>query len=331
MEPQETMIKGRLATIPISQIRESKAAVREVDQSTEKWAEFLSNIRAIGVIKPILVTEYADPDKPGETVYMLSDGLHRLTAAKAAGFTEIDAKIADLTEAKLLQTQMMLNLHVVTTKPVEFAKGVIRLLGLYPTWTMKDACNALNANVGWMNQRLSLLKLTEAYQKLVEEDKLPLVNAYALAKLPPEEQANFVDRAQTMPPDVFVQLANERAKQLKDDANKGKQASTETFIATPHGKKVAELKAEAESGLVAAALKTKGVISDEESFKTGVAWAIHMDPISVETARLAWEVKMKDKNDKARAKLLSNAEEQKKKAEEILANLAATHTGEVKA
>jgi ParB family chromosome partitioning protein len=316
-------IKGKLEYIPVSKIHENPAALREVDQSTEKWAEFVSNIRNVGVLKPILVCEKKD-EATGETVYVLSDGLHRFTAAKAAGLSEIPANIMPLEEAKVLETQIMLNLHVVETKPIEFSKGIIRMLGLNPTMTMNDMCNKLNVNIGWLNQRLSLLKLKDEYQQLVTEGKIGLTNAYALAKLPPEEQPNFVDRAQTDDPAVFVQTANERAKAIRDAARKGKDAGSEQFVATPHAKKVAELKSEYETGAIAQAFKNKGLIANTDDFKRGIEWALHLDPMSVEAARTEWETKQKDKEAKNRQKLQEAAQKKQKEAEEILQNLAAT-------
>lgn len=324
MSGTSTVLQGRLEHIPVKQVRENPAALREVDQGTEKWAEFVSNIRAKGVLKPILVHEKDDPENPGHKIYGLSDGLHRLTAAKAAGLETIPANIVPLEEAEVLETQLMLNFHVIQTKPIEFSKGIVRMLGLNPTMTMTDLCNKLNVNTGWLNQRLSLLKLKDEYQALVEENKLNLTNAYALAKLPLEEQPNFIDRAMTEQPDVFVQVANERAKAIKDAKRKGNEATAETFIATPHAKKVGELKEEFETGAIASAFKSKGIISDTDSFKMGLAWALHMDPMSVETARLAWETKQKDKEAKERKKLQESADKKKKEAEEILANLQAT-------
>lgn len=324
VQPESTLIKGRLATIPIEKVRENPAALREVDQSTEKWAEFLSNIRAVGVLKPILVHEIDDPEHPGEKIYGLSDGLHRLTAARAAGFKEIDAKIAELEEDRALETQIMLNLHVTATKPVDYSKGIVRMLGMNPTMTMATLCQKLNVSEAWLKQRLSLLKLKEEYQALVQEGKLGLTNAFALAKLPIEEQPNFVDRAMTDNPDVFVQVANERAKALRDAARKGNAAASETFVATAHARKVGELKEEQATGTVARSFKEKGIIADAESFKLGVAWAMHLDPVSIDTARQLWEAKQKARIEKEREKLKSTAEKKQAEAEQILKSLAPT-------
>lgn len=316
-------VQGRLEHIPVSSVRENPAALREVDQGSEKWAEFVSNIKSKGVLKPILVHEKVDPET-GEKIFGLSDGLHRLTAAKAAGLETIPANIVPLEDAEVLETQLMLNFHVIQTKPIEFSKGIVRMLGLNPTMTMTDLCNKLNVNHAWLSQRLSLLKLKEDYQKLVEENKLNLTNAYALAKLPVEEQANFIDRAITEQPDVFVQVANERAKAIKDAKRKGSEAGSETFIATAHAKKVAELKDEYETGAIAGAFKSKGIVSSTDDFRMGVAWALHLDPLSIEVAKTAWETKQKDKAEKDRLKLKESAEKKQKEAQEILANLQAT-------
>ena len=318
-----SQVQGRLEHIPVSKIKENPAALREVDTGSEKWAEFVSNVRAIGVLKPILVHETIDKET-GETVYGLSDGLHRFTAAKAAGLEVIPANIIPLDEAEVLGTQIMLNLHTITTKPIEFSKGIVRMLGLNPTMTMTDLCNKLNVGSGWLNQRLSLLKLDPKYQELVTENKLNLTNAYALAKLPLDEQPNFIDRAMTDGPEVFVQTANERAKAIREANRKGNAASAEVFVAAAHAKKVAELKEEFENGSIAQAFKNKGLITSTDDFKLAVAWALHLDPMSVEAAKVEWETKQKAKQEKEKQKLTEKAQAKQKEAEEILKNLQGT-------
>lgn len=316
--------EGELKYVDVKSVREAQGGgLREVDQASEKWAEFVSNVRARGVLKPILVHEKKDPDT-GETIYGLSDGLHRLTAAKAVGLERIPVHVVPLEEADVLETQLMLNFHTIQTKPIEYSKGIVRMLGLNPTMSMTDLAAKLNVSEGFIKGRLSLLKLKEEYQVLVQEDKINLTNAYALAKLPPEEQPNFADRAQTESPDTFVQVVNERVKAIRDAKRKGSEASSETFVATAHAKKVAELKEEHDRGTIATTFKSKGLISDTDSFKMGVAWALHLDPVSVEQARLTWETKQKDKEAKERKRLADTAEKKKKEADEILAGLQAT-------
>lgn len=318
------LAQGQLKYVDVKSVREAQGGgLREVDQASEKWAEFVSNVRAHGVMKPILVHEKTDPDT-GEKIYGLSDGLHRLTAAKAVGLDTIPAHIVPLEEADVLETQLMLNFHTIQTKPIEYSKGIVRMLGLNPTMSMTNLAEKINVSEGFIKQRLSLLKLKDEYQILVQEDKINLTNAYALAKLSHEEQVNFADRAQTESPDTFVQVVNERVKAIRDAKRKGNEAQSETFVATPHAKKVAELKEEHDRGIIATAFKGKGLISDTDSFKMGVAWALHLDPVSVEQARQSWEAKQKDKQDKERKKLAETAQKKKEEADKILAGLQAT-------
>lgn len=319
------IVKGRLEHVPVKLIRENPAAIREVDTTTTKWAEFLSNIRALGVLKAVLLHECKDKET-GELYYGLSDGLHRVTAARAAGLETVPANILPMEEAQVLQTQLMLNLHTIATKPVEYSRAIIRMLGLNPTMTMSELCANLNVSPQWLNQRLSLLKLKEEYQKLVEEGKLNLTNAYALAKLEVSEQPNFIDRALTESPDVFVQVANERVKAMRDAKRKGHDAGSEQFVATAHAKKVAELKQELETGAMAKFFKSKSMIASEEDFKLAVQWVLHLDPVATAAAKAQWDAKQKEKQDKERKKLLEKARVQQDEAAEILKNLQATQS-----
>lgn len=310
----------RMAYIPVGDIRESQAALRKVNRTSEKYLQLVDSIRNVGVLKPILVHETADKDT-GKTVYGLSDGLHRFYASQDAGLKEIPCHIVPLEESEVLATQIMANVHVIETKRAEYATSLIRLLATHPTWTTSDLCAMLNKSPLWVTNILSLTNLEQPYQDLVNENKINVVNAYALAKLPAEEQANFIERAMTDSPDVFTPTVQARVNEIKDAARKGREAGTEQFTPPAHVKKLGDLKQELASQMVGNAFLEKGIINDVASFQMGVMFALHLDPMSIAQAKEAWDARKRSNEEKRQQ---SDKEKNRKKeltARETLAKM----------
>jgi ParB family chromosome partitioning protein len=100
--------------------------------------------------------------------------------------------------------------HKIETKPVEYSKAILKIIEGNPLLSREELATSLAKTSSWLSERLGLLKLTEEIGKLVDSGEIKLSNAYALAKLPPEEQSDFVDRALTMPPQQFTPTVNAR-------------------------------------------------------------------------------------------------------------------------
>jgi ParB/RepB/Spo0J family partition protein len=297
--------KFKLKTIEIAKIRENPVALRSVNKQDEQYLGLVDSIRSRGVLNPILVREVKDAET-GEVYFGLVDGLQRFTASQDAGRTEIPAQVIALTDAEVLEAQIITNVHRVETKPVEYSKQLMRILAGNPTMTLAELAGKLNKSPAWIGDRLALVKLSDTIQPLVDDGKINLSNAYALAKLPPDEQANFVDRAMTMPPQEFVPTVNVRVKEIRDAKRQGRDASPSEFQPVPHLQKLAEIKGEYENPTVGPVLVAEsGAKTAEEGFRLGVAWALHMDPRSVEAQ------KQKDAERRAAAE----AEKAKRKAE----------------
>lgn len=290
------------ATVKISQIRENPNALRTVNRTTEEYLGLVDSIRKQGVLNPILVRECKDP-QTGELFFGLIDGLHRFTASQDAGLEEIPVHIKSMDDVGVMLAQMMANVHKVETRPVEYSRQLVRILALDPLLTTTQLADQLAKSPTWLNDRLGLTKLTPEIAELVDEGKINLSNAYALSKLPSEEQPNFLDRAMTMQPQQFIPTANARTKELRDAKRQGRDPNAVTeFQPVAHLRKLAELKSELENKEIARVL-TQGVDSPVDAFSLGIAWALHLDPASAQAQR--------DK-DAARKKELEDAKERRK-------------------
>lgn len=323
-EGQETAVDTAIANTPsrlekvhILDIRENNTALRPCDRKSVEYQELLASVKAQGVLQTITVRECSDPVTSAK-FYGLIDGLQRFTAAKDAGLAELDVKVVVANDFEVLQKQLILNVQRIDTLPAQYGTQLKRMLSMNQSLTVLELANMIGKSTEFIYGRLNLTKLNESVAKLVDEGKIQLANAYALSKLPSEEQAAFVDRAMSQTPAEFVPQTTTRVQELNKAARTGREATPTVWTAQPRQRKLGELKAEYESPSVEAKLLA-GVTDPIEAFRIAIKWAVHMDSISVAEAKAKEEARVKEAEDaKARRKAEKEAAE---KAEAVAKNL----------
>ncbi len=312
---------SKLMTISLSTIRENPVALRSVNRESEQYLGLVESIRSKGFFGAITVREKVDAET-GDNFYELVDGLHRFNAAKDAGLSEINVDIVDLNDDQTLEAQLMANIHKIETRPVEYSQQLRRILTRNPLMTEAQLASTLGKSSQWIKERLGLNKIVnEEIQALVDEGKIGLANAYALAKLPPEEQSAWVDRAMTNPPDEFIPAANNRVKEIREAKRKGENAADAQFQPVAFMQKMKEVKTEMESGAIGKTIcKSNGVTTPGAGFALAVQWCLHLDPDSAK----AQEVKDEErKTERAEAKKKRDSERATKKADKAKKDAAA--------
>lgn len=305
---------AEIKKILVSQIKENPDALREVDKTTEKYAGLVDSIRDHGVLNSITVR--AAKDDAGNDIFGLIDGLHRWTAAQDAGLTEIPAQVLSASDAEALELQIVANIHKVETKPVEYARQILRLAAQNPTMTTRDLAKKVNMGETWVKDRLSLIKLSEDIQALVDDSKITLLNAYNLAKLKPEDQVNYLDRAMTQGAEEFSGIVAVRVKEVRDADRQGRAAKPEEFVPVARPRKSKELEDELKSHSAAS------LSSDPASFLEGIKFALCLDNASVTKSREAWEAQKKAKAEEKARKDLEALKKKQAKAAETQAEVA---------
>jgi ParB/RepB/Spo0J family partition protein len=313
-----TTTKPEVLVINANEITPNQVALRGVNKEDEDYQNLLSSIKAQGgVITPISVRRKNDGQKD---FYELIDGLQRYSCCCDAGITLIPANILTMDDAEVLEAQVLANVHRVETRPVEYSKQLCRILGGNPTMTITELATKLAKSPTWVSARLGLLKLDKGVGSLVDEGKVNLSNAYALAKLPVEEQVAFVDRAQTMKPNEFVPLVQARVKEVREARRQGKKAGAAEFVPVAHLQKISILKAELTDPTIIPSLiaeyKPKNAV---DAAKLALQWVLNMDPKSVEASKIRYEQSQKAKEE---AKQRRAAEREKDKAKKAAANAA---------
>lgn len=311
-----------LRTVAISSIKENPVALRSVDREAPEFHSLRDSIGKQGILNPISVREKSEGD--GNIYYEICDGLHRYTGALEAGLTEIPVIVVTFDEAQVLEAQIVGNLCKVDTKPVEFTKALQRMFNMNPTLTLAEVADRVSQSPAWVNQRLGLLKLHEEVQKLVDDSKIGLANAYSLSKLPKDEQLNFIDGAMAQTPAEFAPTVAARVKALREAARQGRESTPPTFEAVPVGRKLSELKTEYETGSAGPALVARANATTAlDGFKLGIAFALSLDPASVDWQRSKWEAREKKRADEKAAREIERAEKKEKEAAEAAAKARA--------
>lgn len=315
------MSNGTVTIVAIDAIRPNPVALRSVDRESEEFIQLRDSIGdpAIGILNPINVRERTeDVDGEAVTYYEIIDGLHRYTAACECGLSEVPIHVKDADETQAHLMQIIGNAMRVETKPVQYTKHLQRVISANPTWTMSDLASKVHRSPAWLNQRFGLLKLNEQVQELVDDSKISVSNAVILAKLPHEEQLNYIDSAMSMGTTEFGPLVQQRVKEIKEAEKAGREASEPTFSPVAKPRKKTELEDELNSRTVLASLVADCVDVTEAAY-LALAWVLRLDPTSVEVQEAQWnEKRQRIEEEKAKRKA-ARAEQKAKEAAEAAA------------
>jgi ParB/RepB/Spo0J family partition protein len=325
---------SRVTEIRLDEIRENPVALRAVNRESEQYVGLRDSIKSVGILNPVNVRERTEiaPGENGEdgvevSYYELLDGLHRYSAARDIGIETMPIHILSLDDAQALEAQIMANVHKIETRPVEYTKQLFRILGGNPLLTLAELATKVAKSPTWISQRLSLLKLDPAIQKLADDGDITVTNAVQLAKLPPAEQVDYIDQAINMGAEDFVPLVLGRVKEIRDAVREGRKAEPSVFVANPKIRKMAVLSEEVDTSVIGPELCSRCNVADAAAgFDLGVKWALQIDPVSVEV-RTSMDTERKAAQNEAKAK--RSAEREKKKAAEaqIKADAAAKAAG----
>jgi len=300
--------------------------LREVNKESTSYLELVESIKKDGVVNPITVRKV---ESELGTQYQLVDGLHRLTAARDAGLESLDVQLKELDDTGVLMMQISMNSHTIETRPVEYTQALKQILSANPFMTLGELGKEIGKSSAWIEQRLSLSNIiNETIKALINDGDISLVNAYALATLPEEEQLDWVTQAQTESISEFAPKITARVRELKAAARQARTAEPAGFVPVAIMRKFGDLKKAPEDGELIAKLATQAE-SIEEAIKIGIQYTMNLDSLSVEAQETAYndkkaaQAKAKDeravkRNEAAAAKAAEASEELSGDAAEAL-------------
>ena len=146
-----------------------------------------SSIKANGQLSPIRVRWSAAQDK-----WLIVCGERRWRAIRRAGLDWIECCTVedDMTDASVLEQQLIENLLREDLTPIEQANGFSSLMSLNG-WNGKQVAEALNVPASTVSRALALLDLPAAVQNQVDAGQLAARSAYEISRL---DNANLQQR-----------------------------------------------------------------------------------------------------------------------------------------
>ncbi|MDJ0367409.1 ParB/RepB/Spo0J family partition protein [Hymenobacter sp. H14-R3] len=145
-------------------------------------AELANSIKAQGVIAPITVRPHGTEVGKFELVA----GERRYRASKLAEQATIPAVIRTLTDREFLEVQLLENLQRVDVRPADEATAFSKLLASH--LSAEEIAQRVGKPVKFVLQRAKLVALIPFWMELLEGERLPLVAAHELARLPAHSQ-----------------------------------------------------------------------------------------------------------------------------------------------
>ena len=168
--------EGELRTLAVRAIQAGKYQPRHAF-APEKLEELAASIRAQGVIQPVVVRAIG-PDR-----YELIAGERRWRAAQLAGLDELPALVKVVPDQAVVAMALIENIQREDLSPLEEAQALARLIEEFEL-THQQAADAVGRSRAAVSNLLRLLDLPEAIKRLLDEHRLDMGHARALATLP---------------------------------------------------------------------------------------------------------------------------------------------------
>jgi ParB/RepB/Spo0J family partition protein len=171
-------------TVNLSQLTESPSNPRKTFNA-EALQELAESIRAVGILQPLLVRPAA-----ADGVFEIVAGARRFRAARLAESDTVPIRIREMTDAQVLEAQVIENLIRTDVHPYEETQGFLALMRLDPArYTPQELAAKTGKSVTFVVQRLKLADLIPSAALRLQKDEIGIGHALLLARLSPAQQA----------------------------------------------------------------------------------------------------------------------------------------------
>ncbi len=260
-------------TILLAELLTPKRTLRPVRRNSPEYLEMVASIRVDGVLQPILV-------RPTPEGFEIVEGNHRVEASKEAGMTTIPALVREMTDEEVLVAQLKCQAIRPKTATFEYARRLKLLMecGL----TLNQLSNKISKSPKWIRDQLHLGRLCEEAREPVENGEMAMTSALALANLPTDLQAKFIEEAITLNTKEFLERAKAALRDFKAYLRDLQQEDKKIGAALPELRVINVLKREAvkpkRARHVIKAMKAK---TASQGWEACLAWIFKLDPITV--------------------------------------------------
>ena len=170
-------------TVNLSQLTESLSNPRKTFEH-KALKEMAESIRAVGLLQPILVRPTATEGR-----FEIVAGARRFRAARLAEIESVPVRVRELTDAQVIEAQVIENLIRADVHPYEETQGFLALMRLDPArYTAQELAAKTGKSVTFVLQRLKLADLIPAAAKSFQKDEIATGHALLLARLSTPQQ-----------------------------------------------------------------------------------------------------------------------------------------------
>jgi ParB family chromosome partitioning protein len=168
--------------VSLSLLSESKTNPRRVFEDAA-LKELASTIRTQGVLSPLLVRPVT------ENGFEIVFGARRYRAAQLAEQDTVPVRIKQMTDAEVIEAQLIENLQRRDVHPLEEAQGFRALLDLdEPKYSIEQIAARTGKSPSYIAARLKLTELVPAVVEAFYKDEIGVGHALLLAKLQQTQQ-----------------------------------------------------------------------------------------------------------------------------------------------
>ena len=168
--------------LPLALLNESKTNPRRMFEDVS-LRELATSIRSQGVLSPLLVRPLT------ENGFEIVAGARRYRAALMAEQETVPVRIKQMSDAEVLEAQLVENLIRAEIHPMEEAEGFARLLALEePKYSIVQIGARVGKSPVFVASRLKLVDLVPAAVDAFYANQIGVGHALLLAKLPADQQ-----------------------------------------------------------------------------------------------------------------------------------------------
>jgi ParB family chromosome partitioning protein len=178
---------GELRSLSIAAIQPGKYQPRHA-MDPARLDELAASIKALGMIQPVVVRAIA------RDRYELIAGERRWRAAQKAGLTEVPALVKVVPDQAVVAMALIENIQREDLSPLEEAMAMARLIEEFEL-THQQTADAVGRSRAAVSNLLRLLELPAEVKRLLDERRLDMGHARALAALPAEQATALALRA----------------------------------------------------------------------------------------------------------------------------------------
>jgi ParB family chromosome partitioning protein len=170
-------------TVNLSQLIESPTNPRKTFEA-KALDELAESIKAMGILQPIVARPTA-----AEGQFEIIAGARRFRAARIAGKEAAPIRVCQMTDAQVLEAQVVENLQRADVHPYEETQGFLALMRLDPAkFTPQEIAARTGKSMTFVVHRLKLADLIPAAAESLQKDEIAIGHALELARLTPKQQ-----------------------------------------------------------------------------------------------------------------------------------------------